>query len=196
LPDIIFLDSPFFSLVLIPLLIFLARITDVTIGTMRIIFVSRGLGLVAAFTGFVEVLIWLFAIGQIMSNLDNWTNYVAYAGGFAVGNFIGIKIEQRVALGYQVVRIITQRNGTSLEEKLRHANFIVTAVDAEGGRGPVKVLFTVVKRKTLPWVLELIKTTNPLAYYTVEDLRSVRSAGPIPTGRTRRIRLLSFQKEK
>jgi uncharacterized protein YebE (UPF0316 family) len=196
LPDIIFLDSPFFSLVLIPLLIFLARITDVTIGTMRIIFVSRGLSIIAALTGFIEILIWLFAIGQIMGNLDNWINYVAYAGGFAVGNFIGIKIEQRVALGYQVVRIITQRNGTTLEENLRKANYIVTSVNAEGGRGPVKVLFTVVKRNTLPWVLELIRTANPQAYFTIEDLRSVSSPGPLPTGWKRSYRIPGFSKGK
>ncbi len=181
MPETAFIDSQFFALVIIPLLIFLARISDVSIGTMRIIFVSRGFSIIAAFAGFVEILIWLFAIGQIMGNLGSWIHYIAYAGGYSVGTFIGIKIEQRVALGFQVVRIITQRNGTTLEENLRKANFMVTALDAEGGRGPVKVLFTVVKRNTLPWVLEMIRTTNPLAYFTIEDLRSVSTPGPIPT---------------
>jgi len=176
------LNSQFFALVAIPILIFLARIADVTLGTMRIIFISRGFSIISALIGFVEVLIWLFAIGQIMGNLDSWIHYVAYAGGFAVGTFIGIKIEQRVALGYQVVRIITQRNGTSLEEALRKANFMVTALNAKGGRGPVKVLFTVVKRTTLPWLIELIRMINPQAYFTIEDLRSVSTPGPWPTG--------------
>ena len=131
-----------------------------------------------------------------MTNLDNWINYVAYAGGFAFGNYIGITIEQRLALGYLVIRIITQRDGTMLEEKLREANFVVTSLDAEGGRGSVKILFTVVKRKTLPVVLELIRSTNPLAYYTIEDLRSVSSPGPHPPSRSRAFHLPSLRKGK
>ena len=194
--DAAFLDSQLFSLVILPLLIFLARITDVTIGTMRIIFVSRGFRFIAACAGFFEILIWLFALGQIMNNLDNWVNYVAYAGGFAVGTYIGVTIERWVALGYLVVRIITQRDGTALEESLRKANFVVTSVDAEGGRGPVKILFTVLKRKTLPTMVKLIKSTNPQAYYTIEDLRSVSSPGPLPFGGTRVFHFPSLRKGK
>jgi uncharacterized protein YebE (UPF0316 family) len=145
--------------------------------------VSRGLRLIAACAGFFEILIWLFAISQVMSNLTSVVNYVAYAGGFAVGTFVGITIEQRIALGYQVVRIITQREGSELEEHLRETDFIVTSLDAEGGRGPVKILYTVIRRKMLPEMLEMIKKYNPKAFYTVEDLRFVSSAGPVPLGR-------------
>lgn len=194
--DAAFFDSQLFSLVILPLLIFLARITDVTIGTMRIIFVSRGFRFIAACAGFFEILIWLFAIGQIMNNLDSWINYVAYAGGFAVGTYIGVTIERWVALGYLVVRIITQRDGTELEENLRKANFVVTSVDAEGGRGPVKILFTILKRKALPTMVKLIKSTNPLAYYTIEDLRSVSSPGPLPFGGGKAFRFPSLRKGK
>jgi len=194
--DAAFLDSQLFSLLILPLLIFFARITDVTIGTMRIIFVSRGFRFIAACAGFFEILIWLFAIGQIMNNLDNWVNYVAYAGGFAVGTYIGITIERWVALGYLVVRIITQRDGIQLEEHLRDADFLVTSVDAEGGRGPVKILFTIVKRKMLPQVIELIQSTNPQAYYTIEDLRSVSSPGPLTFGGTRAFHFPSIRKGK
>ncbi|MGD8353574.1 MAG: DUF2179 domain-containing protein [Pseudomonadota bacterium] len=189
-------DSQIYSLVFLPLLIFFARVTDVTIGTMRIIFVSKGLRFVAACAGFFEILVWLFAISQIMSNLTNWMNYVAYAGGFAAGNYLGITIEQHLAMGFLVVRIITQRNGSTLEEKLRKANFIVTAVDAHGGKGPVKILFTVVRRKSLSRVLDLIKANNPLAYYTIEDLRSVSSPGPYPPGGTGIFHFPSLRKGK
>ena len=194
--DAAFFDSQLFSLMILPLLIFFARVTDVTIGTMRIIFVSRGFRFIAACAGFFEILIWLFAIGQIMNNLDSWINYMAYAGGFAVGNYIGITIEQRLALGYLVVRIITQRDGTTLDENLRKANFVVTSMEAQGGRGPVKILYTIVKRNTLPHVVELIKSTNPLAYYTVEDLRSVSSPGPLPLGGSRIFHFPSLRKGK
>jgi len=178
-----FFDSQLFSLVFLPLLIFAARFTDVTIGTLRIIFVSRGMRLIAACAGFFEILVWLFAISQVMNNLTSVVNYVAYAGGFAMGTFVGITIEQRIALGYLVVRIITQREGSELEEHLRDTDFIVTSVDAEGGRGPVKVLYTVIRRKMLPEIVETIKKYNPKAFYTVEDLRFVSSAGPVPLER-------------
>ncbi|MDF1526064.1 MAG: DUF2179 domain-containing protein [bacterium] len=194
--DTAFLDSQLFSLAILPFLIFLARVSDVTIGTMRIIFVSRGFRFVAAAAGFFEILIWLFAIGQIMSNLGNWINYGAYASGYAVGNYIGITIERQLAMGYLVVRIITQKDGTALEENLRKANFVVTSVDAEGGRGPVKILFTILKRKALPAMVKLIKSTNPLAYYTVEDLRSVSSPGPHPVGGTKLFHFPSLRKGK
>jgi uncharacterized protein YebE (UPF0316 family) len=131
-----------------------------------------------------------------MSNLTSVVNYVAYAGGFAVGNFIGITIEQRIALGYLVVRIITQREGNELEEKFRETDFIVTSVDAEGGRGPVKILYTVIRRKMLPDIVETIKKYNPKAFYTVEDLRFVSSTGPVPLGARKLFRFPSLRKGK
>ena len=194
--DVSFLDSQLFSLVLLPLLIFVARIADVTIGTMRIIYISRGLRVIAACMGFLEILIWLFAISQIMSNLTSVVNYVAYAGGFAVGNFIGITIEQRIALGYLVVRIITQRDGHELEKQFRETDFIVTSMDAEGGRGPVKILYTVVRRRMLTDIVEMIRKYNPKAFYTVEDLRFVSSPGPIPLGERKLFRFPSLRKGK
>jgi uncharacterized protein YebE (UPF0316 family) len=194
--DAAFFDSQVLSVMILALLIFFARVADVTIGTMRIIFVSRGFRFIAACAGFFEILIWLFALSQIMANLDSWINFVAYASGFAVGNFIGITIEQRLALGYLVVRIITQRDGTALEENLRKANFVVTSVDADGGRGPVKILFTILKRKALPTMVKLIKSINPQAYYTIEDLRSVSSPGPRTFGGSKAFHLPSLRKGK
>ena len=191
-----FMDSQLFSLVLLPLLIFLARVTDVTIGTIRIIFISRGFRIFSALAGFFEILIWLFALGQIMNNLTSIVNYIAYAGGFSAGIFVGMTIESRIALGYQVIRVITQREATELEEHLRQADHIVTAVDAEGGRGPVKILFTVVRRKHLPKVIEEIKRFNPRAFYTVEDLRFVSDTGAIPVAGRRLFRFPILRKGK
>ena len=102
-------DSGTFSLIILPILIFLARIVDVTFGTIRIIFVSRGMKWLAPIFGFFEIMIWLFAIGQVFSNLTNITYYVAYAGGFACGNFVGIWIEEKMAIGTLIVRIITRK---------------------------------------------------------------------------------------
>jgi uncharacterized protein YebE (UPF0316 family) len=97
--------SPVFAWVILPLLIFAARICDVTLGTLRIIFVSRGKKLLAPLLGFFEVSIWLLAISQIMQNLNNPVCFLAYAGGFAMGNFVGILIEDKLAMGILVIRI-------------------------------------------------------------------------------------------
>ena len=97
----------------IALLIFFLRIGDVSLGTIRIIFVARGNKFIAPLLGFFEVFIWVIAISNIIQHLDNWVNYVAYAGGFAAGNFIGMLIEERLAVGVSLVRIITKRSYTS-----------------------------------------------------------------------------------
>ncbi|HER42916.1 MAG TPA: hypothetical protein ENO08_00460, partial [Candidatus Eisenbacteria bacterium] len=84
-----FIDSELFKWVVLPLLIILARVIDVTIGTIRIVFVSRGHKVIAPILGFFEVLIWLLAIGQIMRNLSNFMCYIAYGTGFALGTYMG-----------------------------------------------------------------------------------------------------------
>lgn len=160
--------------IVIPFLIFLARILDVSIGTLRVIFVAKGMKYLAPALGFVEVLIWLLAIGQILQNLTHWINYIAYAAGFGMGNYVGMLIEQRLALGTVIVRIITQTDATLLVMRLRGENYGVTSIDAVGRDGPVKLLFMVVKRQELQQVVDLVHQHNPRAFYSVEDVRSVK----------------------
>jgi len=169
------LNSEIFTWVILPALIFMARICDVTIGTIRIIFVSRGNKTAASFLGFFEVLIWLIAIGQIMKNLNNVFCYFAYAGGFAMGNFIGITLEEKLAMGVLVVRIITRKDATQLFEELKEEGFGITMLDARGATGPVHIIYTVIKRSALPRVVEMIKTFNPKAFYSIEDVKTVNS---------------------
>jgi uncharacterized protein YebE (UPF0316 family) len=169
-----FYQSEIFRFVIVPVLIFLARICDVTLDTLRIIYVSRGMKRLAPLIGFFEVLIWLVAITQILNNLTNPIYYFAYAGGFAMGNFIGILIEEKMAIGTVVIRIITQKDAFALIEFLKCGGYGVTHVDAQGSLGPVKIIFTIVKRKDIDNVLEIIRQCNPLAFFTIEDVRSVR----------------------
>lgn len=169
-----FYNSEVFKLVIIPVLIFLARLCDVTLDTVRIIFVSRGMKLLAPLIGFLEVLIWLVAIRQIIGNMSNISYYFAYAGGFAMGNYIGIYIEERMAIGTVIIRIIAQKEAAELINMLIGARYGVTYVDAQGALGPVKIIFTIVKRKNIGNVLDLVKKSNPLAFFTIEDIRSVR----------------------
>ncbi|MDF1535136.1 MAG: DUF2179 domain-containing protein [bacterium] len=186
----------FITPMVIPLLIFLARIADVTIGTLRIIFVTRGLRFLSAASGFFEVFIWLLAIRQIMVNLDHWLNFFAYAAGFAAGNYVGLSIERYIAIGHIIIRVITHRDATDLEEHLRDRGFPVTSVDAEGEAGQVKLLFTVARRSTLPEIIATIKRFNPLAFYTVEDLRYVSQPPAHPMARRHLFSLRGGRKDK
>ena len=175
-------DSPLFTWVIIPLLIALARVVDVTLGTIRIIYISRGMKYLAPIFGFFEILIWLIAIGQIMKNLSNPVYYLAYALGFAGGNLVGIFVEERLAVGRVILRIITQRDATQLVDYLRSSGYGVTTVEAEGATGPVELIFTVIDRKKVESVVRSVQTYNPKAFYSIEDVRFVKE-GIFPPSR-------------
>ncbi len=168
-----FLNSDLFSYALLPLLIFLARICDVSIGTMRIIFVSKGKKYIAPFLGFFEVLIWITAISKIMQNLDNYINYVAYAAGFATGNYVGMIIEEKLAVGIQMIRIFSYQRGGELVQTLNQQGYGATIVEAHGAREKVNLIYTIVQRNDLDKVLDIINGYNPKAFYTIEDVRAV-----------------------
>ena len=163
-------ESPLFVWGILPSLIFLARICDVTLGTVRLIFVSRGFKYLAPLTGFFEVLIWILAIGQIMQNLANPVCYLAYAGGFATGNYVGILVVERLSLGVVLIRVITQKRAESLLDRLRARDYGVTSVDGQGAGGPVQVIFTIVPRREVTGVVELVKAFNPQAFYSIEEV--------------------------
>lgn len=164
--------------------IFFAELCVVTLGTLRIIFVSKGQKILAPLLGFFEVSLWLFAIGKIMQNLGDPACYVAFAGGFATGNFIGILIEEKLALGTSVVRIITHRPAEPLIEGLKAAGFGVTSVGARGATGPVQIVFTVVRRKELDEVVGIVKQFDPKAFYSVDGLQAA-AEGVFPVARAR-----------
>ena len=157
----------------IPLLIFAARIADVSIGTIRLIFISRGLKYLAPVVGFFEVLIWLLAIGQIMKNLSNPVCYIAYAGGFAMGNFVGMWIAEKLSLGVVLIRIVTEKDAAELVKCLNSSDYGVTSIDGHGKAGKVKVIFTIVPRREGKRVADLIKKFNPQAFYSIEEVNFV-----------------------
>ncbi len=171
-----FFDSAAYTWVVLPLLIFSARILDVSLDTVRIIFINRNLRYYAAVIGFFEVLIWLMVIRQIFANLDNPVCFIAYAAGFAAGNFVGILIENRLSIGKVIVRIITRKEADELIGVLRKAGYGLTIIDAAGVTGPVKVIFTIVERTNIEHIVAMIKVHNPQAFYSVEDVRFVSEA--------------------
>lgn len=166
--------------VIMPLFIFCARIIDVSLGTIRIILVSKGIRGVAAILGFFEVLIWIIAIGQIMQNLTNFLNYLGYAAGFATGTYVGVLIENKLSIGKVVIRIITRKDATELLEYLIIHDYHLTTMNAEGRLGDVKIIFLVLQRKEVPQLIKLINKYNPNAFYTIEDVRFVNESSNIP----------------
>jgi uncharacterized protein YebE (UPF0316 family) len=168
--------------VILPLLVFLARVVDVTLGTLRIIFTSRGKKHLAPLLGFVEVFIWVSIIAEITRGAHNIIAYLAYAGGFAVGNYVGMYIEDKLAIGMLVVRAILPDHIQGLTERLYNKGYGVTTVGAQGSLGPVKLVYTVVMRRNLPEVERIIQETYPNAFFTVEELRSAeRGVFPPPS---------------
>ena len=162
-----------FSYVIVPLLIFSARVCDMSLDTIRVIFMSKGIQYLPAVIGFFEVIIWLVAIGQVMNNLTNAVCYIAYGAGFATGTFIGMAIEERLSLGLTSVRVITKEDPVELMKFLRSNNYGVTSINGEGGTGKVKMVFTIIKRQDLNHVIGIIKDFHPNAFYSIEEVKSV-----------------------
>ncbi len=168
-----FINSDLVTYLLLPLFIFFARIMDVSLGTLRIIFTTKGIKKMAPIFGFFEILIWLLAISRIMQNLDNWVCYLAYAAGFATGTYIGILLEEKLAIGHEMIRVITRKDATQLIETLRSKGYGVTAVRAQGIEGEVAVIYIIARRSMIQEVLDEINVFNPRAFYTVESIKYV-----------------------
>jgi len=179
-----FFHSALYQWVVIPLLIFLARITDVSIGTVRIILVAKGNKLVASVLGFFEVSIWLLAISQVMRmGLSNVAAFIAYGLGFASGNFIGITLEEKLALGFQAVRLISSETVDILTMTLRDAGFGATVIKASGAKGEVHITYVIVQRKKVNEVINLARTIDPQIFISIQDIRAV-NAGFFPERNT------------
>ncbi len=164
-----------YQYVVLPIIIFLARICDVSLGTLRIVFVSKGKKNIAPILGFFEVFIWIVVISQILKNVDNIICYVAYAGGYATGNFIGMHIEERIAMGAQLIKIFSSKDIRPLQQDLIKDGFGTTLIHGDGSGGRVDILYVVVNRKAFGQVETIITQFDPTIFYVIEDVRSVKS---------------------
>ncbi|OFY04496.1 MAG: hypothetical protein A2W93_04825 [Bacteroidetes bacterium GWF2_43_63] len=166
------MEFSWYEFVLLPLLIFFARIADQSVGTLRLIFLARGIKFWVPILGFCEVIIWLLAVGQILNDLTNWVAIIAYGAGFAAGNLIGMWIDEKLMIGTLIVRVIPKFDTADLIADLSSKDFGVTVSDASGARGPVKIIMSIIKRKDLSAFVEIVHKHNPNAFYTVEDVKS------------------------
>ncbi|MGB0916959.1 MAG: DUF2179 domain-containing protein [Flavobacteriales bacterium] len=168
-------DFDFHNYLVLPLIIFLARTVDTSLGTLRIVMISRGNRKAVRLVGFVEVLLWVIAIGQIIQNLNNWAGYLAWALGFTVGSMIGFKIEDRLALGKHQLRIITSQPLEGFLSALKKLNQGYTVFDGEGATGPVKQVFLILNRQNNQEITGLVNEHIPTSFCSVSDVMATDS---------------------
>jgi uncharacterized protein YebE (UPF0316 family) len=186
-------DFDWYVWVGLPLLIFLARVFDVTLGTLRIIFTSRGMRNVAPILGFIETFVWIVAVSSIVKHAQNVAAYVGYAGGFAMGTFVGMFLEDKLAVGTVTLRAIIRRETNELIKTLYDAGFGITSVDGRGGSGKVKIIYTTVKRQDLAAVIDIFHRLVPGAFLAVEEVRSTEQ-GVFPASKNNFFRPMGHKK--
>jgi uncharacterized protein YebE (UPF0316 family) len=165
------LDTP---TLLLGLVVFFARVMDVSMGTMRTISIVQGRTKVAFLLGFLEVSMWLVVISAVIHRIvEKPILGIFYALGFSTGNVVGIILEKRIAFGHMVLRIITPRAGKAMAEKVRDCGFGVTTFQGEGLSGPVTMLYVVCRRRDLPCVIQIARSVEPDAFYITEQAGSV-----------------------
>lgn len=156
------------------LFIFLARVIDVSLGVFRLLLLTRGYAIPAALIGFVEVSVFVLALGTVFSGgLTDFTKVIAYAGGFAIGNLVGIKIEGYMAVGYVVIQMFPDEEHCGrLRNILREHNYGVTSIPGEGKWGPREILVATIKRKDLSDILNIMNQVAPDTFFNTSDIRS------------------------
>jgi uncharacterized protein YebE (UPF0316 family) len=164
------------------LLIFGLRVVDVSLGTIRIVLLTRGSRWRAGALGFFESLTWVTAAGLVFNNLDTPPRLLAFAAGFATGTVLGATVERWLAVGRTMLRVVTAVGTPEVAPALRTAGFGVTVINAEGLEGEVRVAFSVIPRRKLPEAFRIVAGVNPDAFVTadstaVPDARLLRAAG-------------------
>ncbi len=155
-------------------LIFGLRVTDMTLDTLRVLFVMRGRKPIAWILGFFQALVFVIAITYVLRDLTNPLNIIGYAAGFATGVVVGMAIEQRLAIGHVQMRVISPRRGSGIAEKLRSEGYAVTEVPARGKDGMVTMLNCSVLRKDIGRIRLMVNEVDPEAFITSEDIRPIR----------------------
>ena len=155
--------------ILLGVFIVLARIADVSLGTLRTVCVVKNKRNAAVLLGFFECLIWVFAVSKVATNLDQPFLAVCYALGFALGNYVGLVLERRLALGDQVLRVFTRKTDIMLP-KLREQGLKVTKFTGEGKGSTVDMLLIKMKRKVTPKIVQAVRDVDDEAFYFIDDI--------------------------
>lgn len=159
---------------LFALLIFFLRVCDMSMDTLRVLFVVRGKRAIVWVLGFLQSLIFILAISSVLTGERNYLNILGYATGFATGNIVGMIIEEKLAIGHILVNIISSHRGAFIAERLRASGFAVTEIAGRGMNGTVFELHVSVLRKEVDTVETIVLEADPQAFITAEDVRPVR----------------------
>lgn len=159
---------------LLPFAIFILRLGDMSLDTLRVLFVIRGQRKFAWLLGFFQSLIWVLAITSVLRNLDNPFNIVGYATGFATGNVVGMMIEERLAIGHGHIRIMSPSRGTAIAQALREAGYAATELSGRGRDGTVSVINSSVRRRDIRMVEDKVRSIDPEAFVTVQEVRPLQ----------------------
>ena len=155
-------------------LIFVLRVTDMSLDTLRVLFVMRGRKAIAWVLGFFQAAVFVIAIASVLRDLTNPLNIIGYAAGFATGVVLGMAIEERLAIGHVHMRIISSHRGSGVAERLRLEGFAVTEVPARGKDGMVTMLNCSVLRKDVKRIRLMVNDVDEEAFITSEEIRPIR----------------------
>lgn len=155
------------------LFIFLAKLIEVTMLTFRTVMIMRGNPIAAATIGFFEVVIWISALGKVMTSLDDTIGIVIYAAGFAIGNYVGSKLETRIGIGFLKVEIIVEKEYEGLIELIREKGYGVTSMDGKGKDSQKEVLIVMLRRKEIRDLQEIIFKNDIPAVMTIQDVKTI-----------------------
>jgi uncharacterized protein YebE (UPF0316 family) len=160
-------------MVLNVLFIFVLRVLGVSLSTVRVLLMTRGMKLISAVFGFFEVLVYAIAIGKVVQDLNNIPNLISYCLGFSVGTLLGMLLEERIAIGFATIRVVYPGQSHQIAEAIRHAGYGATEGIAHGKEGIVGTIKTIVRRREVEAVCGIIYQCAPDAFITIEDTRKV-----------------------
>lgn len=172
------LPSDLVSYLFVPALIIAARILDVSISTIRLLLVMNGKRHIAPFVGAIEVFLWITIIGQIIKGENSMISYVAYGVGFGLGTYIGMKIEEAIAIGQVMIKSVTAKPADELIVYLKKHDIKFSHIEAETNDGPAHIIWAVIERKGLPELTTIMHAFNPGAQFTVANVRSSENITP------------------
>jgi len=175
------------DVILWSLLIFLARLTDVSMGTIRTILIIRGRRGIAAASAFFEIMIWILAVSRVITQLDKWYYIVAFALGFSSGNYLGSFIEEKIAMGYSFAYVVPRNKKSTLAEALRKKGFGVTVIKGEGLEGTEFVYNVVLRRKDTHRFIKTLQANDKKAFYTIMDVHALHGGYMRYAGSKRKI---------
>ncbi len=152
-----------------------AKIIEVSLGTIRMVLITKGERKIGAFIAFFEVSLWVILVSNVLNNIaEDPLKVIAYALGFSLGNFIGSWIEEKIGIGLSEMNVIVkEEHGLQLANEMRERGYAVTMMHGEGKLHPRSILLMYVPRKKVKRCVDIIKETQESAVITISDKKPI-----------------------